>query len=77
MKIKKRINDFTDFATDFTKKWNSETPVEIKLPDHENEEARREENMEEMDREQKEREENGEMKTESKKTLKHLLTFKR
>lgn len=74
MKKKKEIDDFTNFAPEMAKDWNSDYDKEIKLPNYEDEEAKRTRNLKEMEEEQKEREENGEMKTESKK-LKHLLRF--
>jgi hypothetical protein len=77
MKAKRKIDDYTNFAPEFAEKYNSETPTEITLPNYGDEEAQRDRNLKEMEEEQKEREENGEMKTESKKSLKHLLPFKR
>ncbi len=75
MKKKKEIDDFTDFVPDMAKDWNSPYEKEILLRNYGDEEAKRTRNIKEMEEEQKEREENGEMKTESKKQLKHLLRF--
>ena len=75
MKRKKEIDSYDNFATDFAEDWNSEYDKEIKLPNYEDEEAKRNRNLKEMEEEQKEREENGEMKTETKRQLKHLLRF--
>ena len=60
---------------EFAEKYNSETPTEITLPNYGDEESQRDRNLKEMEAEQKEREEKGEMKIESKKTLKHLKKF--
>ena len=76
MKKKKEIDDFTDFATDFVEEYGqTEYPTEITLPNYGDDVAQRKRNLKEMEDKQKEREENGEMKTESKRPLKHLLRF--
>ena len=75
MKRKKEIDSYDNFATDFAEDWNSEYDKEIKLPNYEDEEAKRNRNLKEMEEEQKEREENGEMKTESETQFKHLKKF--
>lgn len=75
MKKKRAIDDYTNFASEFTEEYNKETPTEITLPNYGDEDAQRDRNLKEMEDEQREREENGEMKTESKRPLKHLLRF--
>jgi hypothetical protein len=76
MKKKREIDDFTDFATDFAEEYGqTEYPTEITLRNYGDDVAQRKRNLKEMEAEQKEREENGEMKTESKKSLKHLKKF--
>ena len=76
MKKKREIDDFTNFGPEFTKKYGqTDYPIEITLPNYGDDVAQRKRNLKEMEDKQKEREENGEMKTESKRPLKHLLRF--
>jgi hypothetical protein len=77
MKKKKAINDLTNVAPDMAEDWNSPYKKEILLRSYGDTDAERDQNLKEMEDEQREREENGEMKTESKRPLKHLLPFKR
>ena len=56
-KKKKRISDFTDFATDFAKKWNTDTPTGIDLPNYRDEKDEREDVFKELEDEREEQEE--------------------
>ena len=60
-KKKKRISDFRGFAKDFTKKWVSDTPSEINLPNYLDEEEERKRKIQEMEDERAEKDENGEV----------------
>ena len=76
MKKKREIDDYTNFGPEFAEEYGQkEYPTEITLPNYGDEDAQRDRNLKEMEDEQREREENGEMKTESKRPLKHLLRF--
>lgn len=60
-KKKKRISDFSGFAKDFTKKWTSDTPSEINLPNYLDEEEEHKRRIKEMEDERVEKDENGEV----------------
>ena len=60
-KKKKRISDFSGFAKDFTKKWGSDTPSEIDLPNYLDEQDERKRKIKEMEDERVEKDENGEV----------------
>ena len=60
-KKKKRISDFNGFAKDFTKKWGSDTPSEINLPNYLDEEEEHKRRIKEMEDERVEKDENGEV----------------
>lgn len=63
-KKKKRISDFSGFAKDFSRKWGSDTPSEINLPNYLDEEDEQKRKIKEMDDERVQKDE--EMKVESK-----------
>jgi hypothetical protein len=60
-KKKKRISDFSGFAKEFTKKWGSDTPSEIDLPNYLDEQDERKRKIKEMEDERVEKDENGEV----------------
>lgn len=67
-KKKRRISDFTNFASEFTKNFTDETPKDINLRNYLDEEDQREIRLQELDKEQREREQAekfGEKKDES------------
>lgn len=55
MKKKRRISDFTNFATEFTDKYTKETPSEITLPNYLDEEDERKRRLKDFEKEQEER----------------------
>jgi len=55
-KKKKRISDFSNFASNFAKKWNTDTPTAISLPNYRDEEDEKEEMFRELEDEKEEEE---------------------